>query len=193
MGLTFSPLVAGLASAALQIPAAGDGKSPYSVPLAGEGNALPPVYSLTSTPLSLDFGLVADGATSPPQSAILENDGNVAQAIGAISAGAGFAIASDACSGTTLLPGATCMIDLVFSPVHAGITAGTAIIPAAGDPRSPYGLVLTGESDQPGTALPPSASIEPKPVPLRIAFLTALALLAIAAVRLRHPYSERSS
>ena len=187
VGVNFEPLVAGLASGALQIPATGDTRSPYNVPLAGQGTALPPNYSLTSTPLALDFGLVPDGSTSAPQAAAIQNDGNVTQVIGAITVGAGFSIVSDGCSGTTLVPGATCSIGITFSPPHGGTTAGTAVIPAASDPRSPYGLVLVGESDQPGTALPPLVSTEPRPVPvpMRFTFLTALFLLCFAFMRLQ--------
>tara|TARA_R110002072_G_scaffold152924_2_gene302572 strand:- start:533 stop:2305 length:1773 start_codon:yes stop_codon:yes gene_type:complete len=183
--ITFSPVVAGLASGELQIPATGDVKSPYGVPLSGEGSTLAPSYSLTSTPLFLDFGLVPDGSTSAAQTAVIENDGNVTQVLGAVSVGTGFALASDDCSGSTLAPGSTCSIDVTFSPVHGGVTSGTAIIPATSDPRSPYGLVLTGESDQPGIALPPSISTEPKAVPLRFTLLTALGLILLVAFRHR--------
>lgn len=153
--------------------------------LAEEPVPTPPLtYSLTSAPLSLDFGLVPDGSTSAPLTAVIENDGNVTQVIGAVSVGTGFALAGDGCSGTTLAPGATCSIDFTFTPVNGGTTAGTAIIPAASDPRSPYGLTLTGESDQPSVVLPPVLS-DPKPVPLRFTLLTAFALLGIAALRLK--------
>ncbi|MEH6519561.1 MAG: hypothetical protein V7742_23030, partial [Halioglobus sp.] len=103
-----------------------------------------------------------------------------------VSVGAGFALSSDACSGSTLPPGGTCAIGLTFSPTHGGVNTGTAVIPAAADPRSPYGLALTGESDQPGTALPPSVSTAPKPVPLRFTFLTVLCVIGVVAIRRWH-------
>ena len=182
VSVTFSPVSAGLAGGTLQIPAAGDVKSPYSVPLSGQGIATTLIYSLTSTPLFLDFGQVADGTTSAPQTAVIENDGDLPQMIGTVSAESGFVVASDGCSGINLAPGATCTISLTFSPTHGGINSGTAIIPASTDPRSPYGLALTGESDQPGVALPSGGGAMARPVPLRFTLATGLGLVVVAGI-----------
>ncbi|GHD19198.1 hypothetical protein GCM10007052_27370 [Halioglobus japonicus] len=50
----------------------------------------------------------------------------------------------------------------IYPPKHGGHSAGTVVIPAQADPRSPYGLVLGGESDEQGIELPPSGTVPPE-------------------------------
>ena len=115
--------------------------------IVAEQAAPPTNFSLTSNPLSLDFGSVADGAVSAPSPASIRNDGNVAQDIGTLSASARFSITADACSGTTLGVAASCDVSLTFAPNHGGYTSGTLLIPAPNDPVMIYGLPLAGRVD----------------------------------------------
>ena len=124
------------------------------VRLLAEEPAPPPNFSLTSSPLFIDFGTVATGVTSATQLATIENDGSVTQTLGTLSVGPNFSIVSDTCSGAMLAASATCVVGLNFTPAHGGQTTGTLIIPAVGDPRTPYGLPLVGNSDDPVTTLP---------------------------------------
>ncbi len=118
--------------------------------------ATPPAnFSLTSNPLSLDFGSVADATVSAPLVASITNDGNVAQDIGVLSASARFSITADACSGTTLAVATSCDVSLTFAPDHGGYTTGTLLIPAPNDPVMTYGLPLAGRVD----AFPVSGSV----------------------------------
>ncbi|MEH6609361.1 MAG: hypothetical protein V7696_08320 [Halioglobus sp.] len=116
----------------------------------------PPVnYSLTATPLSVDFGLVPSGTTSTAVPVTITNDGNVDQLLGMLDVGPRFTLSNDNCSGQPLAQNGTCIFEVSFTPDHGGFTTGTVVIPASlADPRSPYGLPLVGESDQPVTLRP---------------------------------------
>lgn len=127
------------------------------VKLLAEEPVPPPNFSLTSNPLLVDFGTVSNGTTSATQTATLINDGNVSQALGALSVSPRFSLVTDNCSGAMLDPSpaatSTCTVGLQFTPDHGGQTTGTLIIPAVGDPRTPYGLPLVGESTDPVTVV----------------------------------------
>jgi len=123
------------------------------VRLLAEEPVPPANFSLTSNPLFVDFGTVPNGATSATQTATIINDGNVAQTLGSLSVSPRFSLVTDNCTGATLdsspAPTSTCMVELQFTPDHGGQTTGTLVIPAVGDPRTPYGLPLVGASTDP--------------------------------------------
>ncbi|AQA17138.1 hypothetical protein BST95_01805 [Halioglobus japonicus] len=78
--------------------------------------APPAPLSLTANPLSLDFGLVAQGGTSAAMTAEIINDGAAPQTLGTLTVGDGFALAVDGCSGQVLAVNQACSIDVTFTP-----------------------------------------------------------------------------
>jgi hypothetical protein len=154
--------------------------------LLAEEPAPPVTYSLTASPLFLDFGIVPAGTTSSALAVSIINDGSASQLLGSLSISSRFNIVADSCSTTPLAAAASCIVTISFSPDHGGVTSGTLIIPAdAADSRSPYGLILSGQSD--GTIIElPKAGQAVKSVPtLRTAHLILLSGLLIIAVAIR--------
>lgn len=123
------------------------------VRLLAEEPAPPPNFSLTSNPLSVDFGTVPNGATSAIQTVTVINDGNVQQTLGTLSVTPRFSLVNNNCNNAMLdpspAPTSTCTLGLQFTPDHGGQTTGTLIIPAPGDPRTSYSLPLVGASTDP--------------------------------------------
>ena len=113
----------------------------------------PPQQPTTAsiTPITLSFGNVTAGTTSAPHTTTLVNTGT-APLTGIALGGplpAGFSVPAGAAGGTcgaTLAPGATCTINVVFSPSTAGANMGFFPITAAnaGVAGSPVGLTGTG-------------------------------------------------
>jgi hypothetical protein len=87
-----------------------------------------------SVPAALDFGKIAVGSTSAPQSITLQNVGN--QPLNAVPPGlsigtgflqvAGSGTPADCTSSFSLAPGATCNLSIVFAPQVVGTIKGTA-------------------------------------------------------------------
>ena len=73
--------------------------------------------TLTASPSSLSFGNEATGSTSAAQTVTIDNTGNAAATISAVSAGTGFA-QTNTC-GSSLAAGATCTASVTFSPTAA--------------------------------------------------------------------------
>ncbi len=101
-------------------------------PGAVEFGSAPPVAVLSVTGGPLSFGSVAVGATSAAQTLTLHNTGTgAASAIALSFSPTVFArAAAGGTCGTTLAAGATCTINVVFSPTAVGPAAGTATITA---------------------------------------------------------------
>jgi hypothetical protein len=80
--------------------------------------------SLSSASLAFPDQLV--GTTSSPQTAVLQNFGNMPLAINGISAQGDFA-ETNTC-GTSVAPGATCTISVTFAPTATGVRTGAITI-----------------------------------------------------------------
>jgi len=97
-----------------------------------EFGAQPPVAILSVTGGPLAFGSVATGTTSASRQLILHNTGTATGT--GITLGFSPAVFSRAASGgtcgTTLAAGATCTINVVFTPTAPGATTGTLTITA---------------------------------------------------------------
>ncbi|HLS54459.1 MAG TPA: choice-of-anchor D domain-containing protein [Zeimonas sp.] len=142
VGIAFSPAALGTRGATLTIGSDAANGNPI-VALSGTGTPAPaPIAQLS--PASHAFGDQTVGAASPGRQLLLHNAGNAPlSVIGTSIAGSGaFAIAGNAC-GTTLPAGASCAIDVAFSPVQTGPASATLRITddAAG---SPHSVALTG-------------------------------------------------
>jgi hypothetical protein len=116
----------------------------FQTTLNGSANAFVSLLNATSqisvTPSFFDFGNVAVGQTSPPQAFIVQNTGSTDLVIfSVIIAGANaseFVISFSSCQGSTLSPGATCVIDVVFAPQTPSPKSASIVIDSS-DPISP--------------------------------------------------------
>ncbi len=122
-------------------------------------SAFASVPNLRVTPLVKDFGSAPVGG-SIPGTFTATNNGTAPLEISwtAISSGsADFALTSDACSGQTLAPFATCVMDVLFSPASKGYKPASLVV-ASNDPEQaltpalvfgsgiPINLPRTGQS-----------------------------------------------
>ena len=146
----FDPTTAAPLSASMAV-ADNAGDSPQLVSLTGIGLA-PPAASLSSAGVS--FGSELVGTATAPQQVTLTNTGRTALVISGISiAGAdssSFAFTNNC--GTSLAPGASCIIQGYFQPMSAGtVTASLTIADnASGTPQS---VAISGIGTQPKVSL----------------------------------------
>jgi len=101
------------------------------------------VKLLKADPLQVDFGAVAVGTRTQPQTVTLTNDGTAPLPIASILV-SGIDFAQSNNCGEQLAPGAQCTIQITFQPAILGPRLGTAIITTTNDPGSPNLLVLNG-------------------------------------------------
>ncbi|MEF2977954.1 choice-of-anchor D domain-containing protein [Subtercola sp. YIM 133946] len=116
---------------------------------AGDWNGQSFAFSFTGTgvnpflisPTGLDFGDVAVGATSPPQTVTITNISNSPLAMSGAGGAAGQFGGSQDCQGTTLKPGASCHMTYAFTPTALGpVTDSTS-----GDWNGqPFSIVFAG-------------------------------------------------
>ncbi|MET0230497.1 MAG: choice-of-anchor D domain-containing protein [Rhodanobacteraceae bacterium] len=93
-----------------------------------------------SAPASGDFDAVALGHEQA-LAITVTNDGGIGQAVGAIAAlAAPFSITNDTCSNTTLAAGASCTLQLMFSPEYASEFQASIEIPATGTDAARYDI-----------------------------------------------------
>jgi hypothetical protein len=126
--VTFRPTATGSRTASLTIT--DDGlSSPHVVALSGTG-AAPPQGFGTASPMSLSFGGQPRSVTSATLSTTLTNTGTqplTVETIG-IPDSNEFAFTTFGCLGATLAPGASCRIDVTFTPLTTGLRTGTLTI-----------------------------------------------------------------
>jgi hypothetical protein len=136
LSVTFIPTATGIRTGAVTISDNAPG-SPHQLPLTGTGGL--PVVSLT--PASLNFGSQAVGTTSPAQPATLKNTGSGPLSIASIATAGDFAQTNNC--GSTVNAGASCTLNVTFTPTATGTRTGTLSITddAAG---SPHHLLLSG-------------------------------------------------
>jgi uncharacterized repeat protein (TIGR01451 family) len=136
--LAFKPTAIGARSAVLRISDDSAG-SPHDVSLSGTGTA--PIAQVA--PTSIDFGTVNTGSSSAHRTVTVTDTGNQALAITAAAItgpnAADFAIAADSCTTPGLVgPGASCTMELTFSPAAPGGRSATLSLTtnAAGSPQT---------------------------------------------------------
>jgi hypothetical protein len=104
------------------------------------------------TPLSLAFNPQIVGTTSAPKAVTLKNTSSAALNINSIAATGNFAVSSNTCGGS-IGAGASCSVNLTFTPSISGaLTASLAISDAA--PDSPQTVSLSGTGSLPLTLTP---------------------------------------
>jgi hypothetical protein len=135
--VTFKPTATGTRAGAITITDNAAG-SPHKLPLTGVGGVVPVV---TLTPADLNFYTQVVRTTSPAQPATLTNTGNGALSIISIATAGDFAQTNNC--GSTVNAGASCTINVTFTPTATGTRSGTIRITdnASGSPQR---LLLTG-------------------------------------------------
>jgi hypothetical protein len=114
--------------------------SPHVIALSGIGLTAGPNATLSAG--SLGFATQLVGTTSAARSITLTNYGTTALSITSIAVTANFG-ETDNCQGSSLASGATCTINVTFTPSGSGALAGTLSI-TDNDPGSPQTVTLTG-------------------------------------------------
>jgi hypothetical protein len=150
VNVTFTPSAAGARSGTL-VTTDNVGGSPQIVALMGTGYTQP---SAAISPTSVIFTNQLVGTNSGAQAVTLQNPGTAALAITSIMASSSFS-ETNTC-GTSLAVGATCTVNVVFSPTTTGTTTGTLtfIDNAANSPQT---VPLTGTGIAPTLALSPAS------------------------------------
>ena len=144
INVTFTPAALGSRTGSLTIANNLTG-NPLAVPLTGTGVAVTRIVSLSANSLTITSQIV--GATSTAQLLTLSNTGTSALIISNL--GIGGANASDFAEtdncGGNVAAGASCNINVTFSPVAIGPRTGIlTITDNATSPQSPQTVVLTG-------------------------------------------------
>jgi len=143
INLTFAPKTTGSFSGNLSVTDTA-ANSPQTVALTGTSVS----GSFTAAPASLNFGTVVINTTSPPQTVTVTNGTTQNQFILSIVPPAGYA-ETDNCNagGQPLVPGASCTINVTFTPTSATTFSGNLVI-TAGPQNSPaptqFTVALTG-------------------------------------------------
>jgi hypothetical protein len=112
---------------------------------------LPLLLPVVVSPASLDFGTQLVGATTAPQTVTLTNNNATALAITSIAvvatappaAATDFAIAPDGTCGASLASGASCTVNITFTPSVASAESAKLVFTDV-DPSSPQFATLTG-------------------------------------------------
>src|SRR2546421_751441 len=154
--MSFTPAATGARTATVTITDDAPG-SPQSVSLAGTGI----VPAVTLAPTNLAFGTQRLSTTSPAQTVTLTNSGTATLSITSIAlAGLDpgvFAIAAGTTctNGATVVAGASCLVNLTFTPTAA--SARTATVTITDDaPGSPQSVSLAGTGIVPAVTLAPT-------------------------------------
>jgi DNA-binding beta-propeller fold protein YncE len=118
LGVTFRPTAEGVRTASISI-ADNAPDSPQSVALTGEGTFFSPMPAE-----SYDFGSVAVGTSSAAKSFTLSNVGPTVMSISRIQTSRSVFTQTNDC-GTSLQPGASCTVTVVFTPQTTGLSRAT--------------------------------------------------------------------
>ena len=151
VSVTFTPPSLGPKTASLQITDNVDSGT-HTVSLTGSGGAL------GVAPRSLTFPDQGVGTTSISQTVTMSNVGTTAITISSIAVNGDFSQANQCTTAINniLQPGATCTIDVTFTPVASGTRNGTLTITDS-DPSSPQLVSLSGNGTAPAVSLLPAA------------------------------------
>src|SRR3989442_712668 len=152
--VTFAPAATGARAATVSISDDAAGRPRAGSP-AGTGIA----PAVTLAPPNLAFGTQRVSTSSPAQTVTLTNSGTATLSIATVALGGAnagdFAIAAGTTctNGATVVAGASCVLNLTFTPTAASARTATVSITddAAGSPQS---VSLTGTGVTPPTATP---------------------------------------
>jgi hypothetical protein len=105
-------------------------------------------------PSSVSFGVATVGRSSAAQTVTVVNQGGQNLTVANVTLGSDqfgvsagdssdFSISADKCSGATIAPGASCTLQVTFTPTTSGSRSSTLVIPS-NDPNSPLAVQLSG-------------------------------------------------
>ena len=158
-GVRFAPTARGVKSMEIAI-ASNSPDSPYRLPVTGTGIA--PVAS--TAPGTWDFGSLPIASPATSKNFVVTNSGDAALVFPAStvdltgSNANQFRVATDGCSGSSVLPDQTCTITVEFDPSTTGAkTANLRISPSAPETSHSYPLSGTGTSP---TFSPSTSSVD---------------------------------
>ncbi|MEO8186271.1 MAG: choice-of-anchor D domain-containing protein [Burkholderiaceae bacterium] len=149
LSVVFVPSASGSLASTLMV-AHGAAGSPLSVALAGVGTTLPvPVLEASPSPVAFP-GTTAVGQPSSAESVIITNAGPGSLTLGAISTNSSeFVLAGGTTGGCAaamiIAQGASCSVDVRFSPAAPGARTGGLSIASTGTP-SPLIVALAGDA-----------------------------------------------
>ena len=132
---------------------AAGGHTGTSYTAAAELYTLEPAPGVALAPTSLAFGDQKVGVTSAPRTVTLGNSGTAPLTIGGITTEGDFG-QTNTC-GTSLEPGATCAINVTFTPTTTGARTGTLTIGNDAD-GNPHTVALAGTGVRPTVTLSPT-------------------------------------
>lgn len=147
INVSFAPTAAGTRSVNLSVTDDA-GNSPQSITVSGTG-----VLAVTLSSSSLSFGNVPLGTSSTAPTVTLTNNQSVALTNISITAAAPFSQINTC--GTSIAAGATCKINVTFSPAVTGLQSGTVTITDSA-PNSPQTIAVRGTGVLPVTFNPTS-------------------------------------
>jgi len=170
VSVLFAPVSTGLKSALLWIPSNDPdvADNPVKLPLSGTGTTggggTP---DITVSPLSLSFGSIAVGATSPSQPVTITNSGTANLLVKTITrrgtAPGSFLTSADGCSNTTLTPTQSCTVSVAFKPASGGLKSAELSI-LSNDPdvaQNPLKVPLSGTGTTGGGGSAPDITVTP--------------------------------
>ena len=153
VSITFTPSANAKSAGALVVTGNASGPQELGLSGTGAGAATSP---LLFSPASLSFTSQANGTTSAPKTVTVKNNGKVAVTLGSsFPISANFAISSNACSGVSLAPKATCIIGVTFTPTLVGSAKGSLTVNDNGAVGQQI-VTLSGTAVIPLTFLPTS-------------------------------------
>jgi Tol biopolymer transport system component len=135
ISVTFAPTNTGTRAAVVSIVDNAPG-SPHVIGLTGTGRP----GQITLTPSALTFVPQPVGTTSAGQAVTVKNAGTTTMTLSGSTASGDFSVSGTTC-GSSLAPGATCTVNVVFTPTSAGSRAGTLTVTSNVGPGT---VALTG-------------------------------------------------
>ncbi len=183
--VTFMPVTEGNFNETVDIPSDDPDSPNVTVAITGTGAPLP-TPDINVMDVNVDFGSTTTGDTRM-QTVVVANDGTANLTIGTVAMAdplaVPFSLAMDGCSGQVLVPTASCMLDVDFSPTVSGAANDSFDIPSD-DPDEPSVTVnLSGIGSDPATFAPVPSSPEGSDsgfFGMSVDLLSLSALLAIA-------------
>lgn len=153
LNVSFAPSQAGTRIGSVTVTSTATGFTPLVVGLTGTGL---PAAQLTVTPSQLNFGSIAVGSDSSPQTLTVSNPG-IASLQGLAAAATGsFSVGSGSC-GSALAAGSSCSFTVTFTPKAAGNQSGSVTISSSSAGVAPVLVSVSGSGLAPGSlALTPS-------------------------------------
>ncbi len=152
LSITFTPTAAGASNGSVAIADNAAG-SPHSIILYGVGESSSGPAAVLM-PSALAFSSVPLGRSGIAQTVTLTNGGNASLSVSSIQTSGDFSQTNNC--GSTLTAGASCSINVVFTPTAAGARSGSLTVAdnAAGSPQS---LSLSGTGAAANLVFSPSA------------------------------------